>query len=116
MSYCELAVNTSRLMSCAPRARAQAHAPLAAVFCHADIVGGLMNEGVAATACTRGLPPDELTHDCCNVQRVDLFNTLWRRCDVFNTYAQLSHNSPQKYVVNTLCEYVNTSHNSPPCT
>jgi len=36
-------------------ARAQAHAPLAAVFCHADIVGGLMNEGVAAT---RGLPPD----------------------------------------------------------
>ena len=28
---------------------------LAAVFCHADIVGGLMNDGVAATV---GLPPD----------------------------------------------------------
>ena len=35
--------------------RAQAKAPLAAVFCHADIVGGLMNEGVSAT---QGLPPE----------------------------------------------------------
>ena len=31
------------------------NAALDAVFCHADIVGGLMNEGVAATV---GLPPD----------------------------------------------------------
>ena len=36
-------------------AEAAAARPLAAVFCHADIVGGLMNEGVAST---QGLPPD----------------------------------------------------------
>jgi hypothetical protein len=35
--------------------RAASATPLAAVFCHADIVGGMMNEGVAAT---QGLPPD----------------------------------------------------------
>ena len=42
--------------ACAAAAAAQPDgAPLAAVFCHADVVGGLMNEGMASR---HGLPPD----------------------------------------------------------
>ena len=43
-------------VACAAAAAAQPDgAPLGAVFCHADVVGGLMNEGVASR---HGLPPD----------------------------------------------------------